>query len=233
MEQTKSSKPVSYIYAFAFIWLLYALIGYPIDSGADVAALLILASGISGIVFLISFLIRKFNKKSDAMQGASVPTPVSASKASATVSTGNPELDAVIQEGLVLLRELQDASQRIKNENIVRETNEMINISHKIIEKLKRQPQLLSSAKRFFNYYLPTTTKLITNYSYMESQGVTGGNISNTMQKIEDNLATLAGAYRTQLDTLFSSTSMDLETDIDALEQILKKDGLLENKHKI
>ena len=229
MTQTKRSKSVGYIYAFGITWLLFALMGIPLYDGYDVIAMFVIAAGVSGIVFFISSVIRKFSGKNDDSQEASMPT---VAHKSASAGTGNAELDAVIDEGLALLYELRNASQNIKNKDIVRETDEIIDISHKIIEKLKRQPQLLSSAKRFFNYYLPTTTKLITNYSYMESQGVTGENISNTMQKIENSLATLSDAYRKQLDTLFSSTSTDLESDIDALEQILKKEGLVQNKFK-
>lgn len=225
MTQVKPQKPVAHIYAFAFTWLFYALIGVSLQDVMDVLALSLIAFLISTIVFLISFLIRKIRKKNSVAEELLSPIATSA-------HTGNLELDAVIHEGLSLLGELQNASLEIKNQEIVQRVNEIIDMSHKIIEKLKRQPQLLSSAKRFFNYYLPTTTKLITNYSYMENQGVTGGNISNTMQKIENSLTSLANAYKTQLDTLFSHTAIDLETDIAALEQILKQEGLLQNEFK-
>ena len=232
MMQITHSKPVAHIYAFALVWLTFALAGFSIDSGRDVLIILLLSFLVSGIVFVISFVVRTVRKivfgissvfrKNDDLDKTPIPV---------FTNTGNAELDAVIQEGFTLICELQNASRKIKNKDIVRKTGEMIDISHKIIEKLKRQPQLFSSAKRFFNYYLPTTTKLVTNYSYMESQGVTGDNISKAMQKIENSLTTLVGAYKNQLDTLFSNTAMDIETDIDALEQILEQESLLKN-HK-
>lgn len=219
MAQTNHPKPVAHFYTFAFTCLLFALVGISINNVLEAVVTLILAFLASLIAFLISFLVRKIRKKLTVAE----PEPT---------TTANLEVDAVIGEGFALISELQSASQKIRNPDMVRETNRMIDVSHKIIEKLKRQPQLLSSAKRFFNYYLPTTTKLITNYSYMESQGVTGGNISAAMEKIENSVTALANAYKAQLDSLFSHTVMDLETDIAALEQILKQEGLLQKELK-
>ena len=219
MAKTVSHKPVAHIYIFAFVWLFYALIGYDIRDGVDVFAIGLIAFAPSVIVY---FIRNRRRKGKDTTTAPVVETPVEQ-----VPDTGNPELDAVIRESYKLLGELSAARRNIHSRDIASKTDEIIDTSHKIIEKLRREPQLLSSAKRFFNYYLPTTTKLITNYSYMESQGVSGGNIANTMQKIEESLNSLATAYRTQLDTLFSHTAIDLETDIDALEQILKQEGLL------
>lgn len=218
MTQEKSQKPVAHLYAFALVWLFFAILGYKIFSFYNIMVIAVFAFTVSLIVYLISFAIRKFRKRGENIG----LTPVMQS-----VRTGNSELDTVITESQLLIRELTAAKRKIQSPAIVRTTDEIIDISHKIIEKLQRQPQLFSSARRFFNYYLPTTTNLITNYSYMESQGISGGNISSAMQKIEGSLTTLANAYRTQLDTLFSHTAIDLETDIAALEQILKQEGLL------
>ena len=227
MAQIKSQKPVAHIYTFAFMWLLSALAGNPIHSVMDFAATAIISFSASTIVYLALSFIRKLKNRGGNVSARDMEEPVME-----TASTNNPELDAVVSESRLLLEELESAKLRIRSRDIARKTDEIIDISHKIIEKLRRQPQLLSSARRFFNYYLPTTTKLITNYSYMESQGVSGGNISNTMQKIENSLDNVSNAYRAQLDTLFSNTAIDLETDIDALENILKQEGLMQNNFK-
>ena len=241
VKQSKG-KLVAHIYAFGFTCLLFALIQEPINDGYDVFAILFIAFCVSCFVFAIASIVRLFTSVKEVVtQKLTVETtPQSVSpetnntsaepEAVPSVNTGNPKLDEVIIEGQNLLEKLQTAAQSIKNKSVVQETNKMIDTSHKIIEKLKRNPDLLSSAQRFFNYYLPTTTKLVTNYVYMEKQGIEGGNISDTMQKIEASLSTLGGAYKTQLDALFSHTAMDLETDIAALEQVLKKEGLLQNE---
>ena len=206
-----ANKPVAHIYAFGLTWLLCAVTGVALGSVTDVLKATVLAGGVSGLVFFISKMWRKKHKEMPQVMPA---------------GTGSIEVGLVVNEAQLRLQDLLQAKRQMRNQNMVRHVEEIIDISHKIIEKLDRQPQVLSSAKRFFNHYLPTTVKLLTNYIYMERQGVAGGNISATMERIEGTLERLAIAYRGQLDTLFSQTAMDLETDIDVLETLLKQEGL-------
>jgi|GEM_PF-731210 len=203
-------KQVMPIYAFAIAWVIFfATVSNFVISGIfDIVLLFIMSAIVSGIVRFVIFINE-------------TKSPVR--------STGNPEVDAIVSESWELINEMRDTRDKLRNKKIASKTNEIIDISNDIIHKLRRQPELLSSIKRFLNYYLPTTKKLITNYSYMESQSIKGENISNTMQKIEDSLDTLKNAYKKQLDTLFSHTAMDLSTEIDVLENILKKEGLTQN----
>ena len=76
------------------------------------------------------------------------------------------------------------------------------------------------------NYYLPMTLKLLQSYDMLEEAGVAGENMRTTKKNIEETLETLAGAYRQQLDNLYSAQAMDISADIDVLEQMLRRDGL-------
>ena len=230
-------KPIGHIYAFAFSWLFLAFLELPITDVYDFIVYFWFALFVAVVVYLIcSWNIRKMAFLHTDVNKPVRPHPASNAankpQGPAIEKTGDKKLDDVIREGLTMLDELKKAGQVLKNSEVSRKVNEMADLSYNIIEKLKRQPQLFSSVQRFFNYYLPTTTKLITNYSYMELQGVKGGNISETMQKIESSLDDLINAYRAQLDKLFSHTAMDLETDIEALQQVLKQEGLMENEFK-
>ena len=220
-KQKKKSKPVAHYYAFALTWLLFAVLGIPIHDFGDVLAVFLSALVAGVVTRLVSTIISKMRNKKEVAQDTDVIT---------FSATGNAEIDVVIKEGVAQLNELRNSSYRIKNPDVKKEAIEMADISNKIIEKLKRKPELLSSVRRFFNYYLPTTVKLVTNYRNMESQGVSGENIGGAMEKIENSMATLVEAYRTQLDSMFSHTAVDLESDVDVLEHILKQQGLVETK---
>jgi len=164
----------------------------------------------------------------DSSQTDTTSSQAKTGKSRIIETSGNPEVDAITDKGIELLKGVFTVKSEIKNESVVQKVEEIIDTCVKIIDKIRRQPELVSSGNRFLNHYLPTTAKLVDNYHYMESQGVTGGNISETMKKIEDTLETLRNAYQNQLDTLFSSTALDLATDIDVLENILKQEGLAE-----
>ena len=80
--------------------------------------------------------------------------------------------------------------------------------------------------KRFSNYFLPTTIKLLNAYDRMGEINIDGENIRATKQRITDILDTTVTAYEKQYDALFANQALDIETDIIVLEKMLKKEGL-------
>ena len=221
VNNTKKPPIVAPIYTFAFTQLFFALIGMTINDGYDVFVWVFFGLITSGIAAIISLSVRAATRKPEVQEQVVQQAP----------STGNSQVDEVIREGQELLRGLEVVKGRLQNPIIINKTNDIIIVSHRILDRLRKTPELHSTVKRFTSYYLPTTTKLVTNYSYMESQGVRGENITNTMIKIENTLETLKNAYQSQLDSLFSHVAIDLETDIQVLENILKTEGLVENEN--
>jgi hypothetical protein len=76
------------------------------------------------------------------------------------------------------------------------------------------------------SYYLPTTLKLLHSYETLERQGVDGENITAAKQDIARVLDTLADGYEQQLDRLFRADKLDITSEINVLENMLKQDGL-------
>ena len=79
------------------------------------------------------------------------------------------------------------------------------------------------------NYYLPTTLKLLESYSRIERVGVAGQNMQEAKDNIEQILDMLTVGFQQQFDQLFKAESLDITSDIEVLEQMMKKDGLSEN----
>ena len=76
------------------------------------------------------------------------------------------------------------------------------------------------------SYYLPTTIKLLTAYDQMSRQGVSGENITGTMEKVEGMMSSIVQAFEKQLDSLFGDEAMDISTDITVLENMMAREGL-------
>ena len=57
--------------------------------------------------------------------------------------------------------------------------------SEKIFDYVKEHPDKLSDIRKFMNYYLPTTLKLLNAYDRMGAAGVEGANIDGTMGRID------------------------------------------------
>ena len=83
-------------------------------------------------------------------------------------------------------------------------------------------PEQLNRVRRFREYYLPTTRKLLDT-----AQGDTdSANAAEIRRDITGILHTLNQAYEKLYDTLLQDVSMDVSTEIDTLEAMLRQDGL-------
>ena len=103
----------------------------------------------------------------------------------------------------------------------------------KIFRIVEENPEKLPQIRRFMDYYLPTTIKLLRSYSTLEKQDIRGENITSTKENIERILDTLVKGYEQQLDQLFKTDAIDIAADINVLENLMQQDGLTENKSEL
>ena len=89
-----------------------------------------------------------------------------------------------------------------------------------------QDPADVPQIKKFMNYYLPTTIKLLNAYDRMGLQGIEGENVDKSMKNINEMLDTAIVAYKKRLDSLLANQALDIETDIAVLNTMLERDGL-------
>ena len=97
-----------------------------------------------------------------------------------------------------------------------------------IFTHVAEHPQKLPQIRRFLNYYLPTTLKLLGSYEQLSTQSVKGENITSTLFNIAGMMHTVAHAFEKQLDSLFTDEAMDISADITVFETMLKQEGFVE-----
>lgn len=93
-----------------------------------------------------------------------------------------------------------------------------------ILGFVHNHPEQLPRVRRFREYYLPTTRKLLDT-----AQGLGESDTANAAEIRRDITAilhTLNEAYTKLYDTLLQDVSMDVSTEIDTLEAMLRQDGL-------
>ena len=141
-------------------------------------------------------------------------------------STGNPEIDKLIGERDKALSEMRRLNDAIEDEKISAQIDRLELVTGKIVDAVVAEPAKLPQIRKFLNYYLPTTLKLLNAYDRMDSAGVSGTNIDGTKGKIEDILETVCAAFEKQLDALYGAEALDISTDITVLEQMLAREGI-------
>ena len=153
------------------------------------------------------------------------PTPAPASAPKPQKADPMPEADQY-QKILDELRRVNDA---IPDEEMSDKISRLEAVSAKIFEQAKSDPDKLPQMRKFMDYYLPTSLKLLNTYAELDNQGVEGENISESKRRIEQTMDTLVKAFENQLDRLFASDALDVSTDIDVMQNMLRADGLTDD----
>ena len=204
----KSAAP---LYAAAVVWVLYALLFplYRVIHFAVVAAA-------SALVYLIAKALCP-----DIVEEVKVEEKPR--------TTGNAELDKMIADGKLAISEMKRLNDSIQDETISRQIDRLEEISGKIFAQVEAEPKKLPQIRKFMSYYLPTTLKLLNAYDRMSGQGVAGENIGGTMQRVEQMMDTIVQAFEKQLDSLFGAEALDISTDITVLDNMMAREGLVDD----
>ena len=128
-----------------------------------------------------------------------------------------------------ILDELRAVNDAIPDEVMSDKISRLEAVSAKIFEQAKSDPDKLPKMRKFMDYYLPTSLKLLKTYAELEAQNVEGENITESKHRIEQTMDMLVHAFETQLDQLFQDDAMDVSADIDVMRNMLRADGLTDD----
>lgn len=127
-----------------------------------------------------------------------------------------------------LLDEIREVNRAIVHPEMSRKIDRIGEITESILEFQREHPERSAELKKFLNYYLPTTLKILRSYAELEKQGGTGENVTATKQRIEGMMDMVVTGFERQLDKLFAGDMMDIAADITVMEQMMAGDGLFE-----
>lgn len=223
MKTYKKKKSAAPIYTFGLVWVLLSLITKMFRLGTLIFAAL--AAGLS------SYLVgRKKKKQAEAEEAAERAAEEKAAAEAPPPVSYTPEVDAVLEERNRALKEMGRLYGSIREPEIRQKINELMRVTDKITMDAVSDPSDVPQIKRFLNYYLPTTIKLLNTYDRMSAQGIEGENLNKSMKSIEEMLDASIDAFKKHLDSLFADQALDIETEIDVMNQMLAREGLIGGK---
>ena len=123
------------------------------------------------------------------------------------------------------LRDIRYANDRIADPVISAKIDRLEDLAGKIFRIVEEEPAKKAKASTFLNYYLPTTQKLLDSYADFEESGVSGENVSQAKQRIASTMDNIVAGFERQLDQLYQSDAMDVDSDIRVMEQMLRRDS--------
>ena len=151
-------------------------------------------------------------------------------KPAAAKKSYGPEIDPIIEEGNRALSEMGRLYMSIPDPEVKKKINELMRVTDKIVQDAIADPTDIPQIKKFLNYYLPTTIKLLNTYDRMSAQGIQGENLDKSMKSINEMLDTAIEAFKRHLDSLFDNQALDIETEISVMNTMLAREGLTGQK---
>lgn len=172
------------------------------------------------VAFLVGKIVSIMAQGVDTSKKAPVQKPIE--------KTGDEAVDGMIEKGIGILNAIQAENEKLPGETLSRNIDEIDATAREIFRTVAEQPGKAPQIRRFMDYYLPTTQKMLSGYSKMNERNVTGEQANATRKQIENATEVVLKALKKQLNNLYEDDILDISTDVEVLETLLKSDGLID-----
>ncbi|MGI6192356.1 MAG: 5-bromo-4-chloroindolyl phosphate hydrolysis family protein [Christensenellales bacterium] len=142
------------------------------------------------------------------------------------VKTGDTTADGVIAQGQEAMKKLRELNEGIKDHLLTAQINRMEIACSSIFKAIAEKPSRSGQVRRFMNYYLPTSLKLLESYRQLTAVSTGQQNVETSRMRIRESMGMIADAFEKQLDNLYEDVAIDITTDIEVMESMLKSEGL-------
>ncbi len=144
--------------------------------------------------------------------------------------TGNQQADSVILKGQEMLKTIREENIVITDATLSAQMDTLADKCQTILRTVSEEPSKAPQVRKFMNYYLPTTLKVLANYRTMQQRGVSYNEMSQARESAVRCMDMVLTACQKQIDALHKENMLDISTDIDVMEQMLKRDGYVDNE---
>ena len=204
--------------AFGTVFALYSVAFKPHSLGSFITAAALSALAGTVISIMAPGLDTSKNQK----------TPQSLQKMMG--DTGNPEVDALLERGRELIRDIRKENDLIPDNVLSAKLDILEYQCSEIFRTVYEKPHKASQIRKFMEYYLPTTLKMVRGYRMLDERGIPGQEAQNAKERIVSSLGVVLQGCEKLKEKLYQDDVLDLATDIDVLQQMLKRDGLTESE---
>ena len=215
MQQNKKNDTKAYVISFiamGAVVVLYSLI-FPMYRWQHYLI-------VAGIALLVGRVVFIMAQGLDTSKEAPVQQPIP--------KTGDNAVDSLVEKGQEMLAEIRKENDLIPDAQLTAQMNQLDKVANQIFHTVAEQPAKAPQIRRFMDYYLPTTLKILTGYLKMDERQVKRENANEARAQIREAMDTVLKAFDKQLDALYQDELLDISTDIDVMETMLRQDGLID-----
>ena len=122
------------------------------------------------------------------------------------------------------IRDFSEAASGIRHQKIREQAFHVLIIAKDIIKEHENGHNKCRNYRQFENYYVPTVTSVVKNYCSMEAKGMVTSKMENDVLAY---LESSGDAFTHLYNSMFSDDIMTMEVQMEAMDLIMKRDGLL------
>lgn len=122
-----------------------------------------------------------------------------------------------------MLRSIRRANDRIADPELSAKIDRLEEVTAHIFRAVEADPAKQKQISTFLSYYLPTTQKLLDSYAEFEAAGIEGENLRQAKQRIRATMDSIVEGFEHQLDALYRSEMMDVDSEIRVMETMLRR----------
>ena len=143
------------------------------------------------------------------------------------------EYEQLTAQASSTIKQIKGLEGKIENSGIQSNISQICETSDKILLSLKEKPKKMKQVRKFVDYYLPFTLKILDQYDRVENQSLTSQESIDFMERVERMLDRVKLACEAQLNNMYDLDIIDTNADIKVFETMLKTDGLVDNNMNI
>ncbi len=148
------------------------------------------------------------------------------------IRIGNPkqkeEYLNLLERGRGCLETIDFLEEKIENKELLEKVEETKTLTASILKRISEKPALLSVSKKFVDYYLPTTVKLLESYIDLQNNPHVSSELEDAKREINLSFDSINTAYHQILTKLYEDKRLDIMTETSVLDSVLKMDGFSE-----
>lgn len=235
MKNMRKQHSVIPVYVVALLWAVGGF-GFRIHTVVQILLFVVLSAVIlvaGEFIFKGSTVVEKRNEAPDEEFDEELEeapeevyqAPVKPQTRPEPLLREDTEIAALRAERDRAVSEMRRLNHHIADMVVSRQIDRMESTTDQIFAFVAREPDKKAHVRRFLNYYLPTTIKLLGTYDRLTDTAASVTNVDGAKKKIGDLMTTIVQSFDHLLDALRRGEDLDINAEIQVLYRVLNEGG--------
>ena len=136
-------------------------------------------------------------------------------------------LEKRLEEAREDFESIRRSLEKIQDRGLREESKRLYDTSSNILAYLEKNPDKISVAGRFIDYYQDTASSLLKKYVELQNSGLDTSETRNLKENTKKAICMLNKAFEQQFQRMMRNELMDMDVEIQMIENMMKMEGPL------